>query len=493
MTTFRDIVSNEEVGENGQLDQPAIELDDNMPVDAASMALTNQALVPYDPANSVIWLDSPPIAVAAPGFRNLTRTNWTARLVGTGMVAATVASGMLLADSLHHQTPTEKKDNSLANAPSAKPKTAAGRLPQSPIATPESLPFDALAGDESAGGTLALKPGTLQSRLPRLLNQPSKVVAPLATVAVPGTPRFSVNANFKLGTPILRSVQELPAGTDQPIPSAPLAPPANVLSTLPPPPLVSPMTVASAATSPTAGLQADATPAPAVAPVTVAATPASGGAPQPASTTTPLPTTAPEEVQWVPTNPAKGSDQPSGPVQPGAPVGPSGAAPQEIVFSAPAPLATAARQIATTAATTAAAPQPTRLAAVPQSIQDFVQLRSTSVWLPLTQRAATEAQATNQVNQFRVFRINVKDYESIWRKSSQGLKELPPAHGFVDYSQQVIIVPQEAAAATKQPSAAPAAAQNSGNGLTPPAASLTIPGTRPGETMPTGRSTGDQS
>ena len=474
MTTFRDIVGNE-VEENGQTGHSSVANDDSRPVDSAAELPMPQALVPYDASNSVIWLDSQPIEVALPGIRSVTRTNWTARLVGTGMVAATVASGMLLADSLHNQAPTDKKDNSLAKTPAAQPKTSVNRLPQPPIATPESLLPDALAGDETAAGGLPLKPGTLQSRLPKLLMKPTKIADQLAKVEVPGTPRFSINSNFKMGTPILRSVQDLPSVAVNQTPPAPepLAPPANVLSTLPPPPVVQPMMMATATPSPTIGLQADSTPVPAPAAVKSTLTPV---APSPASSTTPLPTTEPA-VQWVTTNVAKGSDQPSPPVmQPNA-------APPDQVFTAPTQPTTARP------AATAIAKTPIALAAattVPQSIQDFVQMQQPSPWLPLTRQAAIEALATNQVNQFRVFRINVKDYQSIWRKSSQGLKELPPVNGFVDYGQQVIIVPQSSADITTQPTTMPTTATQSsaGNGLPQSAAPTMRPGNQPTEGIP---------
>jgi hypothetical protein len=476
MTTFRDIVGNE-VGENGQPGHPPIADDENRLDQPAADLPVSQALIPYDASNSVIWLDSAPIEVTLPGFRSANRTNWTARLVGTGMVAATVASGMLLADSLHNQPLTEKKDNSLANAPTPQPKTAVGQTPQPPIASPENLPIDELGGDTAVASELPLKPGTLQSRLPNLLKKQTKLPHQLAKAEVPGTPRFSINANFKLGQPILRSVQDLPSVAVNQTPPAPepLAPPADVLATLPPPPpMVQPMPVAPAATSPTVGLQPDATPA-APDPAAVPTTPTPGGAPPPASTTTPLPTTEPD-VQWVTTTPAKGSDQPNSTAVP-----PSAALPE---VGAPAPLAVALQAV-TTAAQVATQPtlslQLTPSTTVPQSIQDFVQLQQPSTWLPLTRQAASEALATNQINQFRVFRIKLLDYQNIWRKSNQGLKELPPVHGFVDYRQQVIIVPQSAADVTTQPTPAPMTQSSAGQGLTPPAVVMPAASNQPTE------------
>jgi hypothetical protein len=413
-------------------------------------------LVPYTPPTSVIWLDSPPIEVAAPGLRMGQRPNWTARLVGTGMMAATVASGMLLADSINHQPPTEKPDDSVARTPSAQPKGAAG-LPKAPIATPESLPLADLSG---AGATndLPLKPGTLQSRLPKLLKQQAKLADRLAATDQPGTARFSLNSNFKLGQPILRSVQDLPTvAVNQTAPAPePLALPANVLSTLPPPPVTtaSSLPANQPVASPTAGLQANPTPA--------APDPTPAPVAPPASATAPLPTnSAIAETNWVTTKVAKGSDQPSAAAEPSSAL-------------------SASPQMQPTPAVTPLAATPT--AQPPQSIQDFVQSSPASTpWLPLTQQAANEALATNQVNQFRVFRINSKDYQRIWH-SSQGLKELPPAHGFVDYGQRVIIVPQSSVDVTTQPSAP--ATPSAAPGTTQPTAPEVMPITRPATLMP---------
>jgi hypothetical protein len=467
MTTFRDIGGNKVAAQQLDHSPSTPAQSDKMPTEPGpGDRLPSQALVLYTPPTPLFELDAPAIEVTLPHLRPVQRANWPARLVGTGMVAATAASGLLLVDSMNQPQPVPPQDSALAKAKSPQPQGSKSQLPKPPIASPETLPepFPSdLVPDEPA-----LKPGTLQSRLTKLIKQGqsgAQSVKPLAPTTVAGTPRFSLNADFKLGKPVLRSVQELPTVAVSPTsvnpapaaPAEPLAPPANVLSTLPPPPVVA--AAMPTANSPTGGLQAHVMPASEA----VVAQPTTAKEAQPISTTTPLPTAEPDGVQWVTTKPAKGSDQP----QPAAVTGSAAAigsvsspSSGSVAGSTSAPSSMAQDIVFTAPSAVAASPNPSpalrSVANTPQSIQDFVQAQHSSPWLALTVQAAQEAAATNQVNGFRVFRIGLKDYQSIWRSSSVGTQVAAPAHGFVDYTQQVIILPQASTGVTTQPQPSPA-------------------------------------
>jgi hypothetical protein len=63
--------------------------------------------------------------------------------------------------------------------------------------------------------------------------------------------------------------------------------------------------------------------------------------------------------------------------------------------------------------------------------------------VPLTQQATTVIPRANELGDFQVFRLPMKDYENAWARFTQEAKQVVsvPEFGFIDYQQQVIVLP----------------------------------------------------
>jgi hypothetical protein len=65
--------------------------------------------------------------------------------------------------------------------------------------------------------------------------------------------------------------------------------------------------------------------------------------------------------------------------------------------------------------------------------------------LPLSDRAAVEVAQAENIPAFRVFRLSHLQYQQVWLAAQSGETSLPtPARGFIDYQQQMIVLPADA-------------------------------------------------
>jgi hypothetical protein len=84
------------------------------------------------------------------------------------------------------------------------------------------------------------------------------------------------------------------------------------------------------------------------------------------------------------------------------------------------------------------------------SLRDFLNYKrlsssSTARVMPLTRQAATEVQHTNAVEQFRIFQLAPREYQTAWviRKGAVGQQTPTPTYGFIDYQRQIIVMPND--------------------------------------------------
>lgn len=105
-------------------------------------------------------------------------------------------------------------------------------------------------------------------------------------------------------------------------------------------------------------------------------------------------------------------------------------------------------------------PIPVQEAAQPR-IQDYLTLPQqlptdkAVALLPLTQAAAEEAVKTERVGQFIVRQVNPQDYQKEWVSSNSAVADPAialgfPAYGFIDYERRVIVVLQETKTASEE-------------------------------------------
>ncbi|MEB3293314.1 MAG: hypothetical protein VKJ24_09130 [Synechococcales bacterium] len=94
--------------------------------------------------------------------------------------------------------------------------------------------------------------------------------------------------------------------------------------------------------------------------------------------------------------------------------------------------------------------RPNGSSTLPQNLQEFIALPQRSpralTSLPLTQQAALSAIRRQKVEAFSVVTLNDRDYLNRWKLTGQFADhETPiglPAYGFIDYLQQLIVIPQ---------------------------------------------------
>lgn len=82
------------------------------------------------------------------------------------------------------------------------------------------------------------------------------------------------------------------------------------------------------------------------------------------------------------------------------------------------------------------------------SLRDFLNYKrlssgSTARVMPLTRQAATEVQHNTAVEQFRIFQLAPREYQTAWviRKGAVGQQTPTPTYGFIDYQRQMIVLP----------------------------------------------------
>lgn len=86
-----------------------------------------------------------------------------------------------------------------------------------------------------------------------------------------------------------------------------------------------------------------------------------------------------------------------------------------------------------------------------KGLEDFINLPKIApkdaavTLLPLTSQVVSEVGNATQVKQFAILRLGLPDYQTQWLQSSKAVSESAsasalPAHGFIDYQRQVIVV-----------------------------------------------------
>jgi hypothetical protein len=395
------------------------------------------------------YFDAPnQLRLSAPRIERSTKPNYLSPgLLGAGVLTATVASGVLIANAVSEKpaTPTNSSPDSQVK------QTTTQKLPKPTTTAPEKLSQperllsqranpSAPAAALSMPAKLPPKPNLTAARVAQALN-----TAPVA-IAAPESFGF---------TPLLPSQLE---GASQPTrseaaatPAVPTAPPA----TAPAAPSVS---AGAASGSPTNTPTNNSVP-PGNLPAQVPA-PAFG---QP-NLDAPLP--APNSP-LVPSN-----QEPEAPSLPMQPVS-SDRNPSNLETESPErsdDLNTAAVQdenpttgLVQDIPSESDMSSSSQLPSSPQTLQDFINLANQSKGIEvklmsLTQQAASEVLTANQVGAFTVRKLPPEAYRSEWQVSSNTPIDpansfTVPTYGFIDYQRQVIAVLQEASDAESLKSA----------------------------------------
>jgi hypothetical protein len=422
-------------------------------------------------------------------------------VIGAGVLAATVASGLAIADALHK--PNSEKDN---NSTDSKPKqNSSSARPQAKSATPERLAATSFSEGRTQA-TQPLKPSAIAKRSPSTNNttnqtQQSSLGAPLPPLAeaalltnptllsnrpaLPPLPARST-APIKLNAPSTVRQVSPQRGANLPAISAPESfQPASALS----PGLQSALQAANSGAIP--GVSQPSVTPQSKPPEAVAApsNPVSSGAlgnaspangntqngtdPAAASSTAPVSEGDSFGLQSGRVSPTEfGGQSPAekapadlaSPAMPGStPMPPTNEDGRSLNRLSARPLE-GARNNSTinSAINNSPASNPASAAtSLPEGIREYVVLgqkpaetRRVSL-MPLTEKAAVEAVNTKQVGPFAVRQVTTQEYQKEWIASNPNFKDDPgmtlafPAYGFIDYQRQVIVVLQEKVSASR--------------------------------------------
>jgi hypothetical protein len=413
-------------------------------------------------------------------------------IIGAGVVAATIASGLAIADVL--QKPPAEKDDKSNDAKLKKRSEIA--LPNSTAATPERLNDPGFSSASTAKlsqiptrpSTTSRSPISPSQTPPRSQNQPrlGNPLPPLTETALLNNPSLLNNrpplpplpardsTPIKLNTPpTLRQVSPQRAAT---LPT--IAPPETFQSATP----LSP------------GLQAalnaaNTTPRPGNSSITTPSQPPGGTGTSAAASNNQLGTgiTGTDTTGTVPaltgTSQASPSNLSATPPSAGRST-PESTTKQQSVAEATAPLNRSPASDSTPMPPTTEDPRSfNRLLALrtpdpvdnspeitpskpsnppsdspanglPQGIREYIvlgqkpaEVRRVSL-MPLTEKAAIEAMNTQQVGNFSIRRVAAQEYQKEWLTSNPDSTDTSmalafPAYGFIDYQRQVIVVLQD--------------------------------------------------
>lgn len=373
----------------------------------------------------------------------------TVGLIGAGVVAVTVASGLIIGDALKQpDSETRKPANTVKRSPTnlPRPTTTSPEPLNTPRSTPQSTPQPTIKPRSSQTSNQT----SIQSPLQPEYSSPTEAIAAPETIALnPSTPltpsrpapattnrKLPAFANSNLSSVIVRqeAIKQSSASA--------IAPPETLEPTTAAPESVRP-------SSPTQATNDQAQPASTPAAIT----------PETASNPTSIqaPTTADE---------ATAPDRTTTPLPPN-----QDANDLRRFFPERTPVAMgdrAAPAAATNPSTdTKALTQTSTAAAKTQRIQDYLNLAQKAnpnpiALMPLSQQAATEASNLPQVGPFAVRQVNPQDYQKEWVVSNKTVEDPAialafPAYGFIDYQRQLIVVlqPQLEPSAQSQKLAAP--------------------------------------
>ena len=398
----------------------------------------------------------------------------TTALLGTGFVAATVVSGLLIGDALNK--PTAPPDTKI---PPVKPKQrAAFSVPRPTSAAPEKLADPRFVPRSQRESQLQAVPPSSPRQNPVDQATPQSFAPMLPSVTLAAAPetltmsRSSSPKRTVTGAPAAAGMKPLvrPGYQDLPDLQRPPQPPLTALNAAPasairetiPTAIAAPERINSgqpAAISPPDPTQPPATP--------TNSTPFPPA--QPSAEASPATPRAENEL----TAPTPAMSQPANPASDPAWVNPTSTTIESKLSNRAIktaltenrrsiPVGSPVESFANVARTAAS---PTNLSSqpAPSRLQDFVTLAqstpvATRTFMPLTQQAAAEAGQYKQLEKFAIRQVAAQDYQKEWSASSNSDSFGYPAYGFIDYQRQVIVV------LTEQPQANPVQSQKA----TPP-------------------------
>ncbi len=389
--------------------------------------------------------------VTLPVAKRLTKRILSPRyLAGSGVIGATLISGVVMAVSPNHSKPqplqggTQSEINQIPKLNPTQPQ----------IASPEVIPLSRSTSAKSLQNSKkAVSLNSSGVALEQYSAQPSQQAMVQQTIPVPAPPPA-----FDLPTVAVTVPQSLP----KPLPAPPVRPPAQA-TPLQKSPAANPSLQTSP--SPASPTEVSFTPfppqtSPPPSPTGVSFTPfPPQTSPPPASrpdgSLTPTPAIAPTLKPDVPQSAAdarcvspiaenaSATDPRSLPVQPSLSVPTS-----ETVVTATNSKAQLEKSALVKVAQTIAAqaPSPSDAEKELQTLLELPKRFPTSAGiavLPLPCQAAQTAIAKQRVGEFAVLQLSPQDYQKRWKTSSNNPQTMIPTYGFVDYKQQAIVLVQE--------------------------------------------------
>lgn len=426
-----------------------------------------------------------------------TRSKIPVKAVGAGVVAATIASGLMIGEALNHS----EAPQSNPSQDSAVKQNANSQNPRPTTTTPEKLETGRSLSSSPTGSTPSKSPANQQQTTPALkrtqstanslitsdspisTSQPLKL-PPLTlspTRSTPTTPKAPNQPDNAGGSPTLLKDLPRPEIIRQVANPSAVAPPESL------PPSGSFPEMAGSAT-PTLANSNNSTAAENGGTQVVSPSSSQFSAPTANSETTPFPPGSTMSTGAVPSSPTP-SQSPYTPVssQEGAAVSASNSVPpSEITAPSPNSTVNAADSLnrQTTPGPSANAPgdrlletsntalnrftpAPMARSTAPsttpeqsplasntsESIQDYLNrppkpTAEAPALMPLSSKAAGEAATKPQIGAFKVRQVSQQDYQKEWQTSNRNPNDPAiayafPAYGFIDYQRQVIVVLKE--------------------------------------------------
>jgi len=353
-------------------------------------------------------------------------------LAGSGVIGATLISGVVIAVSPNNYKPqlpqgiTQSKINQLPKSNPTQPQVA----PPEVLPLSRSTPAKSLQNSKKAvplkSSGVALEQSSAQQSQQAMVQQ---------TIPVPAPPPA-----FDLPTVAVTVPQSLPKSLPSPSvrPSVQVTPlqksPSNSLQTTPPPP--SPTEVSFTPfppqTPPPSSIRPDGllTPTPAIVPTLKPAVPQSTANARCLSPIAEAETSSATDPRSLPVQTSLSVPTP------------------ETVVAAASSKAQLEKSALVKVAQTIAAQAPS-LPDAEKELQTLLELPQrfpTSAGiavLPLPCQVAQTAIAKQRVGEFAVLKLNPQDYQKRWKTSSNNPQTMIPTYGFVDYKQQAIVLVQE--------------------------------------------------
>ena len=370
-------------------------------------------------------------------------------LLGTGFIAATVVSGLLIGDALKPAAPPDTK------IPPLKPKQRAMvSVPRPTSAAPEKLEAPRFVPQSQRESQLQAIPQSVSAsyvapRQNSVDQTTPQSLAPMPSVtlaAVPETLTVSRSLPAKrtiTGAPAPAGMKPLVRPTYQELPDLQRPPQSPLTSLNPLPASAIRETIPTKIAAPESINGQSATTPPPVNLSQPSVTPANPAFPIQRSAES-FPATLPQAgSERTPPNPPR--TEPKTPATEPSQLKTSNAIESKVPNSS-------VKRVSLIEDRSAIATSPTGFSTQlsPSRLQDFVTLAQRApvtkpmTLMPLTQQAATEAGQYQQLEQFIIRQVAAQDYQKEWSASSKSSDSSGyPAYGFIDYQRQVIVVLSE--------------------------------------------------